>query len=118
MSKNSDRRYRRAPADTPQRLRDWREHFGLSQDDLANRMAEAGYEMTRASLSKIERGAINMSVLQVDFFASILGIASYEMFLTPQAALEMREKLALVSDLTAAELAAVAAVIKAKKSPA
>lgn len=61
------------PVDVGRRVRELRERAGLTQDELHARLVEIGEPIARPSLSKIERGKMQLLIERAYAFAQVLG---------------------------------------------
>ena len=65
------------------RVRTLREHQGLSQQDLADRLKELGIAMDRSALARLENGRRGISVPEMLFLALALSVAPVHLLVNP-----------------------------------
>lgn len=68
------------PIDVGRRVRELRERAGLTQDQLHARLVEIGEPIARPSLSKIERGKMQLLIERAYAFARVLGCEVSEIY--------------------------------------
>lgn len=99
-------------ASPPHFLRAWREHMGMTQDQLAER---AG--IGRPAISKIEAGERPLMQNRMDSFAKALGISVQDLFRVPEGAPVKVDQAPPVESPNAARAARAAIEDEAKVSP-
>ena len=76
------------------RVRTLREHQGLSQQDLADRLKELGIAMDRSAIARLENGRRGISVPEMLFLALALNVAPVHLLVNP----DSDEPIAVIPD--------------------
>jgi transcriptional regulator with XRE-family HTH domain len=76
------------------RVRTLREHQGLSQQDLADRLKELGMAMDRSAIARLEQGRRGISVPEMLFLALALNVAPVHLLVNP----DSDEPIAVIPD--------------------
>ena len=76
------------------RVRTLREHQGLSQQDLADRLKELGIAMDRSAIARLENGRRGISVPEMLFLALALSVAPVHLLVNP----DSDEPIAVIPD--------------------
>lgn len=99
-------------------LAEWRAYRGLSQVELADRIASiTGNEsFDNSRLSKFERGIEGIREDMLYAIADALNIPTGWLFVRPDVAMGERKKLEVVGNATEEEIGAVLAFIRARKA--
>lgn len=95
---------------TPTRIREWREHRGLTLEQLAGRLDDA---MSAGNLSRLERGLIPYSQETLELIAQALDVAVADLFDRAPPSKELEEWLALLEKLAGEKRAQALRVVKA-----
>lgn len=95
-------------------IKQWRKARHLTQEQLAERIAElTGEETDHSRISKLERGKDKLREAMIYAFAEAFAIEPGMLFVHPDVWAKKSDAMKLVEDATPAELAAMRATLEA-----